>query len=93
MKHFEICRITERLFSTARSENLNRTPIAYLICNQSPPTDIKPSLMTFGEVKTLFHEVCITTKLFKIFLRSEYLTNSLLSHNISAARNFRFFRL
>jgi len=40
----------------SRSENLNRTPIAYLICNQSPPTDLKPSLMTFGEVKTLFHE-------------------------------------
>jgi oligopeptidase A len=33
-----------------------RLPIAYLICNQTPPVDSKPSLMTFGEVETLFHE-------------------------------------
>ncbi len=33
-----------------------RKPIAYLICNQSPPVDGKPSLMTFSEVETLFHE-------------------------------------
>jgi oligopeptidase A len=33
-----------------------RLPVAYLICNQSPPVDDKPSLMTFGEVETLFHE-------------------------------------
>lgn len=33
-----------------------RLPIAYLICNQTPPVDDKPSLMTFGEVETLFHE-------------------------------------
>ena len=33
-----------------------RLPVAYLICNQSPPVDGKPSLMTFGEVETLFHE-------------------------------------
>ncbi len=33
-----------------------RLPIAYLICNQTPPVDGKPSLMTFGEVETLFHE-------------------------------------
>ena len=33
-----------------------RLPIAYLICNQSPPVDQTPSLMTFGEVETLFHE-------------------------------------
>ncbi len=31
-------------------------PIAYLVCNQSPPTQGAPSLMSFGEVKTLFHE-------------------------------------
>ncbi len=31
-------------------------PIAYLICNQTPPVDDKPSLMTFTEVETLFHE-------------------------------------
>jgi oligopeptidase A len=33
-----------------------RLPVAYLICNQTPPVDGKPSLMTFQEVKTLFHE-------------------------------------
>lgn len=33
-----------------------RLPVAYLICNQTPPVGEKPSLMTFSEVKTLFHE-------------------------------------
>jgi oligopeptidase A len=33
-----------------------RLPVAYLICNQTPPIDGKPSLMTFYEVETLFHE-------------------------------------
>ncbi|GAB4366938.1 MAG: M3 family metallopeptidase [Elainellaceae cyanobacterium] len=33
-----------------------RLPVAYLVCNQTPPIDDKPSLMTFGEVETLFHE-------------------------------------
>lgn len=33
-----------------------RLPIAYLICNQSPPVDDVPSLMTFRDVETLFHE-------------------------------------
>jgi oligopeptidase A len=31
-------------------------PVAYLICNQTPPVGDKPSLMTFREVETLFHE-------------------------------------
>ncbi len=35
---------------------ITRIPVAYLICNQSPPVDGKPSLMTFGDVETLFHE-------------------------------------
>ncbi|WP_250124065.1 M3 family metallopeptidase [Chroococcidiopsis sp. CCMEE 29] len=33
-----------------------RKPVAYLVCNQTPPVDGKPSLMTFREVETLFHE-------------------------------------
>jgi len=33
-----------------------RLPVAYLVCNQTPPVDGKPSLMTFMEVATLFHE-------------------------------------
>ncbi len=31
-------------------------PVAYLICNQTPPSGDKPSLMSFEEVQTLFHE-------------------------------------
>ena len=31
-------------------------PVAYLICNQTPPVGETPSLMSFGEVETLFHE-------------------------------------
>ncbi len=31
-------------------------PIAYLICNQTPPAGEIPSLMSFEEVQTLFHE-------------------------------------
>lgn len=31
-------------------------PVSYLVCNQTPPVDDAPSLMTFREVSTLFHE-------------------------------------
>jgi oligopeptidase A len=33
-----------------------RLPVAYLCCNQMPPVGARPSLMTFEEVQTLFHE-------------------------------------
>jgi len=33
-----------------------RLPVAYLACNQSAPVGNQPSLMTFREVETLFHE-------------------------------------
>lgn len=33
-----------------------RLPVAYLICNQTAPVGDIPSLMTFREVETLFHE-------------------------------------
>ncbi|KAF5747307.1 cytosolic oligopeptidase A [Tripterygium wilfordii] len=33
-----------------------RLPIAHMVCNQTPPVGGKPSLMTFYEVKTVFHE-------------------------------------
>jgi oligopeptidase A len=39
-----------------RLQNGTRLPVAYLVCNGSPPVDGKPSLMTFREVETLFHE-------------------------------------
>lgn len=35
---------------------ISRNPVAYLICNQTPPVGEQPSLMTFAEVETLFHE-------------------------------------
>ncbi len=33
-----------------------RLPVAYVNCNQRPPLDGEPSLMSFQEVTTLFHE-------------------------------------
>jgi len=39
-----------------KSKALDRKPVAYLTCNGSPPVGDKPSLMTFNEVTTLFHE-------------------------------------
>ncbi len=41
---------------TDNGTTTTRLPVAYLICNQTPPVDGKPSLMTFNEVETLFHE-------------------------------------
>ncbi len=39
-----------------KSKVMNRIPVAYLTCNGSPPVGDQPSLMTFREVETLFHE-------------------------------------
>jgi len=39
-----------------RSNVFKRLPVAYLICNGSPPVAGKPSLMSFRDVETLFHE-------------------------------------
>ena len=33
-----------------------RLPVAHMVCNQSPPIGDAPSLMTFREVETVFHE-------------------------------------
>jgi oligopeptidase A len=33
-----------------------RLPVAYLVCNATPPVGNKPALLTFREVETLFHE-------------------------------------
>ena len=41
-----------------KSKALERdVPTAYLTCNGSPPVGDKPSLMTFNEVNTLYHEM------------------------------------
>ncbi|XP_020688430.2 probable cytosolic oligopeptidase A [Dendrobium catenatum] len=40
----------------ARDGNLVRLPTAHMVCNQTPPVGGKPSLMTFREVETVFHE-------------------------------------
>ena len=39
-----------------RSNGALVLPVAYLICNQTPPVGDAPSLMSFDEVETLFHE-------------------------------------
>lgn len=33
-----------------------KKPVAYLVCNQTPPVGDQPSLMSFLEITTLFHE-------------------------------------
>ena len=38
------------------SDGNHNIPVAYLVCNQTPPSNDKPSLMSFDEVQTLFHE-------------------------------------
>jgi oligopeptidase A len=38
-----------------KSQVLDTLPVAYLVCNGSPPVGDTPSLMTFREVETLFH--------------------------------------
>ena len=54
----EVCS-RSRAFAPAGSAV--RLPVAHMVCNQSPPVTnadgtVTPSLMTFGEVETLFHE-------------------------------------
>ena len=46
----------ECLNRTERADGEIIRPVAYLVCNQTPPVGDKPSLMTFEEVRTLFHE-------------------------------------
>lgn len=37
-------------------EGVNERPHVSIVCNFTPPTETKPSLLTFNEVTTLFHE-------------------------------------
>lgn len=49
----EVC-AQSKLFATDGAAV--RLPVAHMVCNQTPPVGDKPSLMTFREVETLFHE-------------------------------------
>ncbi|KAF7129079.1 hypothetical protein RHSIM_Rhsim10G0079900 [Rhododendron simsii] len=40
----------------SRDDGSPRLPVAHMVCNQMPPVGDKPSLMTFSEVETVFHE-------------------------------------
>ncbi|KAG5528108.1 hypothetical protein RHGRI_028892 [Rhododendron griersonianum] len=40
----------------SRDDGSPRLPVAHMVCNQMPPVGDKPSLMTFREVETVFHE-------------------------------------
>ncbi|KAJ1382173.1 Peptidyl-dipeptidase DCP [Sesbania bispinosa] len=40
----------------SRDGTSSRLPVAHMVCNQTPPVGSKPSLMTFREVETVFHE-------------------------------------
>ncbi len=46
----------ECLTREIKSDGTKVLPVAYLICNQTPPVEGTPSLMSFEEVQTLFHE-------------------------------------
>ncbi len=39
-----------------KRDDIRQLPVAYLVCNCTPPSGDHPSLMTFREVETLFHE-------------------------------------
>jgi peptidyl-dipeptidase Dcp len=42
--------------SQAIKDGINERPHVSIVCNFTPPTETKPSLLTFNEVTTLFHE-------------------------------------
>ena len=46
----------ECLIRDKKEDGTKVLPVAYLVCNQTPPVGDTPSLMSFDEVETLFHE-------------------------------------
>lgn len=41
---------------SAKSGEVDMVPVAHLVCNGTPPVGDRPSLLTFSQVRTLFHE-------------------------------------
>ncbi|XP_048334772.2 probable cytosolic oligopeptidase A isoform X1 [Ziziphus jujuba] len=48
--------VVARSRALSRNGTSARLPVANMVCNQTPPVGNKPSLMTFLEVETVFHE-------------------------------------
>ncbi|CAA7027203.1 unnamed protein product [Microthlaspi erraticum] len=48
--------VVNRSWVMAQKGSSVRLPVAHMVCNQTPPVGDKPSLMTFREVETVFHE-------------------------------------
>ncbi|XP_050206809.2 probable cytosolic oligopeptidase A [Mercurialis annua] len=48
--------VVSRSHVLSRNGTAPRLPVAHMVCNQTPPVGDKPSLMTFREVETVFHE-------------------------------------
>jgi oligopeptidase A len=77
---------------------LNRTlinedvqlPIAYIGCNSMPPNEDTPALLTFGELKTLFHEFghALQHMLTKVMIGSISGTNGIEWDGIEVASKF-----
>ena len=44
-------------YSRSRLPKAEQLPVAYLVCNFNPPAATRPSLLTHGEVVTVFHEL------------------------------------